>query len=366
MDQPAPEAARTAAYLARNAVDCLPAGALAERLAEPGRPLRVKLGIDPTAPDIHLGHTVVLQKLREFQDAGHTRGADHRRLHRARGRPVAGARATRPVLSRGGDRRATRAPTRSRRPKVLARPTSGSRCAATASGSTCRWRSCFRLVRTVTVAQLLERDDFAKRCAAREPISHARAALPACCRATTRWRCAPTSSSAAPTRSSTCCWAATIQRAYGQPQQVVLTMPLLVGHRRRAARCPSRSATTIGVTDPPEEMYGKMLRIPDEAMATWYYAAARRGAAAGRASAPRDAKRALARALVARFHGEDAAAAAEARVRPRVRRARAAGGDRGGRSSRPTNGDRAPAGADRRGVRRLALGGAAACSPRAA
>ena len=60
-----------AAFLRRNAVECLPAGGLEERLAL-GRPLRVKLGIDPTAPDIHLGHTVVLQKLREFQDAGHT------------------------------------------------------------------------------------------------------------------------------------------------------------------------------------------------------------------------------------------------------------------------------------------------------
>ncbi|MGH2873843.1 MAG: tyrosine--tRNA ligase, partial [Solirubrobacteraceae bacterium] len=63
--------ARAAAWLARNAVDCLPQGALERKLGE-GRPLRVKLGIDPTAPDIHLGHTVVLQKLREFQDLGHT------------------------------------------------------------------------------------------------------------------------------------------------------------------------------------------------------------------------------------------------------------------------------------------------------
>src|ERR1043166_6272393 len=70
MEAAPPEAARTAAQLARNAVDCLPGGALAERLAN-GRPLRVKLGLDPTAPDIHLGHTVVLTKLREFQDEGH-------------------------------------------------------------------------------------------------------------------------------------------------------------------------------------------------------------------------------------------------------------------------------------------------------
>src|SRR5690606_6297485 len=64
-------AAEEARYLCRNAVEALPEGALARQLAE-GRPLRVKLGIDPTAPDIHLGHTVVLRKLREFQDRGHT------------------------------------------------------------------------------------------------------------------------------------------------------------------------------------------------------------------------------------------------------------------------------------------------------
>ena len=75
MPDPPPDAASQSEFLERNAVDSLPAGALAdklERAAREGRPLRAKLGIDPTAPDIHLGHVVVLQKLREFQDAGHT------------------------------------------------------------------------------------------------------------------------------------------------------------------------------------------------------------------------------------------------------------------------------------------------------
>src|SRR3954466_823684 len=71
MDEFPSEAARTAAYLARNAVDCLPQGALEKRLAE-GRPLRAELGPAPAAADVPLGHTVVLQKLREFQDLGHT------------------------------------------------------------------------------------------------------------------------------------------------------------------------------------------------------------------------------------------------------------------------------------------------------
>src|SRR4051812_49566594 len=97
MAQTPPDAARTAAHLARNAVDCLPAGVLERRLEEP-RPLRVKLGLDPTAADVHLGHTVVLQKLREFQDAGHTVVliiGDYT----ARVGDPSGRSATRPVLS---------------------------------------------------------------------------------------------------------------------------------------------------------------------------------------------------------------------------------------------------------------------------
>src|SRR5438552_15591869 len=89
--------ASPAEFLARNAVDCLPSGALEQRLAE-GRPLRVKLGLDPTAADVHLGHTVVLQKLREFQDAGHTVVliiGDYT----ARVGDPSGRSATRPVLS---------------------------------------------------------------------------------------------------------------------------------------------------------------------------------------------------------------------------------------------------------------------------
>jgi len=101
MPEPSPEAVRTAAHLARNAVDCLPEGALAARLSE-GRPLRVKLGVDPTSPDLHLGHTVVLQKLREFQDAGHTAVliiGDYT----ARVGDPSGRSATRPVLSGDDD-----------------------------------------------------------------------------------------------------------------------------------------------------------------------------------------------------------------------------------------------------------------------
>ena len=146
---------------------CLPTGALEERLAE-GRPLRVKLGLDPTAPDLHLGHTVVLQKLREFQDLGHTVVlivGDYT----ARVGDPSGRSATRPVLSLE-EIDAQRATYQEQATKVLA---DDERLEVRRNSE---WldmpmEDLFRLVRTVTVARLLERDDFAKRMAAAEPIS---------------------------------------------------------------------------------------------------------------------------------------------------------------------------------------------------
>ncbi len=143
-----------------------------------GRPLRVKLGIDPTAPDIHLGHAVVLRKLREFQDAGH-RVVLIVGDYTARVGDPSGRSTLRPMLSARGDRRE-----RGHLPGAGAedprrRSRSAWRSGATASGWTCRWPSCWRWSRTTTAAQLLERDDFAKRWSARRADLDARAALPA-------------------------------------------------------------------------------------------------------------------------------------------------------------------------------------------
>src|SRR4051794_3196907 len=155
-----------AAFLLRNAVDALPEGQLEKQLSE-GRPLRVKLGIDPTAPDIHLGHTVVLRKLREFQDFGHTVVlivGDYT----ARVGDPSGRSATRPQLEPGEiDRNAE---TFKRQAFTVLDP---ERTEIRFNGE---WldmamEELFRLARTATVAQLLERDDFAKGYAAGEPIS---------------------------------------------------------------------------------------------------------------------------------------------------------------------------------------------------
>ena len=191
-----------AAWLARNAVDCLPRGALEERLAL-GRPLRVKLGIDPTAPDIHLGFTVVLQ-LREFQDLGHTVVLIIGDFTARVGDP-SGRSSTRPVLA--PEQIDANARTfQAQAGKVL-------RSERLEVRRNSEWldmpmAELLALLRTTTVAQLLERDDFAKRFGAREPISVLELLYPLL-QGYDPWRSRQTSSSGGPTRRSICCLPAT-------------------------------------------------------------------------------------------------------------------------------------------------------------
>jgi tyrosyl-tRNA synthetase len=298
------EAAATAAWLSRNAVDSLPDGALTAKLAL-GRPLRVKLGIDPTAPDIHLGHTVVLGKLREFQDLGHTVVliiGDYT----ARVGDPSGRSATRPLLS-GAEIDANAQTFQRQALKVL----DPGRLEVRFNGE---WldmamSELFRLLATTTVARVTERDDFAKRLADGTAISMLELLYPllqgydsVAIRADVEL--------GGTDQKFNLLLGRDIQRAYGVPEQAVLTMPILPG--TDGVRRMSKSlGNYIGVTDPPEEIYGKTLSIPDEALAQWYRLLADAEPAAE--LGPRDAKRALAQMLVARFHGgEQAANAAQA------------------------------------------------------
>jgi tyrosyl-tRNA synthetase len=298
--------AEAAAWLARNAVDCLPAGGLERKLAEAqaaGRPLRVKLGIDPTAPDIHLGFAVVLGKLREFQDLGHTVVlivGDYT----ARVGDPSGRSATRPVLS-GEQIDANAATFQEQALKVLDRE----RLEVRRNGE---WldmsmEDLFRLVRTATVARMLERDDFAKRYAAGTPISVLELLYPLL-QGYDSVAVAADVELGGTDQTFNLLLGRDVQTAYGQPEQVILTMPILPGID--GERKMSKSyGNYVGVTEPPEEIYGKTLRLPDEALPVWYELLL--GAAPPAGVGPRDAKRALARALVARFHDEQAAQAAE-------------------------------------------------------
>ncbi|MGN6872837.1 MAG: tyrosine--tRNA ligase [Solirubrobacteraceae bacterium] len=296
-------AREAAAWLARNAVDSLPTGEL-ERKLTLGRPLRVKLGIDPTAPDIHLGFTVVLQKLREFQDLGHIVVliiGDYT----ARVGDPSGRSATRPVLS-PAEIDANAQTFQDQALKVL----DAERLEIRFNGE---WldmsmEDLFKLARIPTVAQLLERDDFAKRFAAHQPISVLELLYPLL-QGYDSVAIKADLELGGTDQKFNLLLGRDIQRAYGVPEQAILTMPLLTGTDGELKMSKS-VGNYIGVTEPPEEIYGKTLSIPDASLEPWYRLLL--GSAPPADLVPRDAKRALARALVARFHDQAAAEAAEA------------------------------------------------------
>jgi tyrosyl-tRNA synthetase len=297
-----------AAFLTRNAVDALPKGALEAKLEQAARErrrLRVKLGMDPTAPDIHLGHTVSLQKLREFQDLGH-RVVLIVGDYTARVGDPSGRSATRPVLS--GDEIDANARTYQEQAfRVLLDDPELLEVRFNSEWLDMRMEELFRLARTTTVAQILERDDFAKRWSARAPISILELLYPLL-QGYDSVAVRSDVELGGTDQTFNLLLARDIQRAYGVPEQAVLTMPLLPGID--GVEKMSKSVDNhVGVAQPREEMYGRSLRLPDEAMPTWFALLGFDPPAPD--MPPRDAKRALARAIVERFHGPEAARAAE-------------------------------------------------------
>ena len=294
-----------AAFLTRNVVDELPAGELARKLAL-GRPLRVKLGIDPTSPDIHLGHTVVFQKLREFQDLGH-RVVLIIGDYTARVGDPSGRSSTRPVLS-GAEIDANARTYVEQAMLVLRDDPELLEVRHNGEWLEMPTERLFTIARTATVAQLLERDDFARRYAARQPISVLELLYPllqgydsVAVRADVEL--------GGTDQKFNLLLGRDVQRAFGQPEQAVLTMPLLVGVDGEQKMSKSYG-NHVGITDRPEEAYGRVLSLPNAAMAGWFdLLLGGEGMPAG--ASARDAKHALARALVARFHGEEAAERAE-------------------------------------------------------
>ncbi len=265
--------------------------------------LRVKLGIDPTAPDIHLGHTVVLGKLREFQDLGHTVVliiGDYT----ARVGDPSGRSELRPVLSPQQIEASARTFQEQAflvldRERVEVRHNS-------------EWLDMsmdelFRLARTTTLAQIVEREDFAQRMASHTPISILELLYPllqgydsVAVRADVEL--------GGTDQKFNLLLARDIQRAYGVDEQVVMTLPILPG-TDGVRRMGKSLGNYIGVTEPPGEIYGKTMSIPDEVLGTWYELLLDEQLPAD--VSPRDAKRALARAIVGRFQGSEAASAAE-------------------------------------------------------
>jgi tyrosyl-tRNA synthetase len=301
MTDSAGEAAR---YLTRNAVDALPEGELRRQIAK-GRPLRVKLGVDPTTPDIHLGHTVVLRKLREFQDLGHQVvliiGDYTARVGDPSGRSSTRPQADPEEIDRNAETYEEQAF------KVLDRE-------ATEVRRNGEWldmpmEELFRLTRTATVAQLLERDDFAKRYGANEPISILELLYPLL-QGYDSVAIRSDVELGATDQKFNVLLARETQRAYGVEPQSILSMPILPGIDG-VQKMSKSLGNYVGVNDPPEDMYGKLMRVPDTAMPVYYELLL--DEPLDSSALPRDAKRTMARALTARYHGEEEAAAAEER-----------------------------------------------------
>jgi tyrosyl-tRNA synthetase len=301
--------AEAAAFLSRNAAESLPAGGLAGRLEaaqREGRQLRAKLGLDPTAPDIHLGHTVVLQKLREFQDLGH-RVVLIVGDYTARVGDPSGRSATRPVLS-GEEIDANARTYQQQAFHVLRDDPELLEVRFNSEWLDMSMEDLFRLARTTTVAQLLERDDFAKRWAGRAPISILELLYPLM-QGYDSVAVRSDVELGGTDQTFNLLLARDVQRAYGLPEQAVLTMPILPGVDGEEKMSKS-VGNHIGITEEPGEIYGRTLSLPDEAMDTWFSLLAVDRPPAG--TSARDAKHALARALVERFHGPEAADAAAA------------------------------------------------------
>jgi len=293
-----------AARLAEDAVEVLPAGAL-ERQLELGRPLRVKLGIDPTAPDIHLGHVVVLRKLRQFQDAGHTVvlivGDYTARIGDPSGRS-----AERPVLSEAeidaNGRTFEQQAARILDPSMI-EARRNSEWLEMSSGEL------FGIVRRFTVARLLERDDFAKRIEAEQPISILELLYPVL-QGYDSVAIEADVELGGTDQKFNLLFGRDVQDAFGVAPQSVLTMPILPG-TDGVQRMSKSLGNYVGVTEEPAEMFGKLMSIPDAVMGAYWRLLIGEDPDPG--LAPVEAKRELARRLVAWFHEPEASAAAERR-----------------------------------------------------
>jgi tyrosyl-tRNA synthetase len=297
--------------LAARAVDCLPPGALAQKLSL-GRPLRVKLGVDPTAPDIHLGHSVVLGKLREFQDAGHLAVLIIGDWTARVGDP-SGRTSTRPML-REVDIERNAESYREQAFRILdpqrteIRP-NGEWFAAMGM------EKLFSLAGSATVNQLLRRNDFAERMGADRPVSVLELLYPLM-QAYDSVMVEADVELGGTDQLFNLMLGREIQTAFGQPPQVVMTLPILPGVDG-VQKMSKSLANHIGVADPPEEQFGRTMSIPDAVLPEWFRLLA--PDAPPPEGHPAQDKRRLAALIADRFHGPGAGDRAESHFNRVVR-----------------------------------------------
>jgi tyrosyl-tRNA synthetase len=289
------------ADLTRNAVDVLPKGELEKKLAL-GRPLRVKLGIDVTAPHIHLGNGIPLQRMRAFQDAGHT-GVLIVGDYTARIGDPSGASAERPIIAPEEiDRMAARF---FESAYTILIP---DRTEVRFNGewlANVDFAEVLRLTRTVTVARILERDDFANRFAAQQAISVSELLYPLM-QAYDSVAVEADIELGGTDQLYNLLTGRDVMEAYGLEPQVVLTTPLIDSWD--GTKMSGSKGNYIALSEDPSEQFGKTMRLPDELLETYYRLVMEKEPPGGE---PMEAKLALARFIVERAHGAEAARQAE-------------------------------------------------------
>jgi tyrosyl-tRNA synthetase len=302
------------AYLTKGAAEIIREEELKAKLLESyqkNKPLRVYLGVDPTAPDIHLGHTVVLRKLKHFQDMGHTAIFLIGDFSAMIGDPT-GQSETRPPLSREEVQK--NADTYLEQVfKILDKKKTEVRYNSEWLGRMSSY-DLVKLCAHYRLARMLEREDFSNRLETSQPISVHELLYPLL----TAYDAVQLESDlelGATEQKFNLLVHREIQREYGLPGQVILTMPILVG--LDGVRKMSKSlGNYIGITEPPEQMFGKIMSISDDLMWQYYelltdftspvVVRLREEVQMG-VLHPMDAKMQLAHAIVAGFHGEEAA-----------------------------------------------------------
>jgi tyrosyl-tRNA synthetase len=303
------------AELTRNAVDVLPEGELERKLAL-GRPLRVKLGIDPTAPEIHVGHAIPLQRMAAFQRAGHA-GVLIVGDYTGRIGDPSGRSTERPVLSDEEiDSNAKRYFEQAS--QIIDPEKTEVRFNGEWLGKL-DFAEVVRLTRTITVARLLERDDFEKRFEAKTPISVSELLYPFM-QAYDSVAIEADVELGGTDQLYNLLAGRDVMQAYGLEPQVALTTPLLMGTDGR--KMSASLGNYIGLAEPPEEQFGKTMRISDEALPEYYRLVMESPADAAELD-PLEAKLALARFIVGRSHGDEAARKAEAHFTRVVREGKA-------------------------------------------
>ena len=292
------------AQLARGTAKIISEGELLEKLRLP-RPLRVKLGVDPTAPDIHLGHTVVFEKLRQFQDLGHTAiliiGDFTAMIGDPSGRSV-----TRPPLSH----EAVMANAESYRRQAF-KVLDPARTEIKFNGEwfeMMHYEQVIRLNSRVTLQQIMQREDFKSRFQAGTPVSLHELQYPLL----QGWDSVMIQADVeigGTDQLFNILVARDLQKEEGQPAQVVMVMPILEG-LDGVQKMSKSLGNYIGVTDPPVEMFGKVMSISDVLMSRYYTLLFGEDYPEG--AHPMEAKKTLAARLVARYHSEAEALAARA------------------------------------------------------